>query len=929
MNSERHSFSHDDSVTLLEEEEGTFFQNMPPETTMEQTPLLGAEQDEVVGQKTPPHRKYDDSDDGDPVSANTSETSHVLSFEKKELISVYSLLSTTQLLEVIDRIEDEVDHTYDELVPLDVKLALEDKVFGWSHLSSDILGHIFFTLGAYTLAFLFITHVVGRADRLPMAVFRILRFVLSFWAGISAFRMVRRRRRVWLRSAYGSKDYEKDALRRRESVRESDRTTLLGRVRRRRNLMVERGHQRKLQKAVERFNKKRRKEEVAQSSPKSVRLLSGAEKKKSLRRLGSAPSIAARVHRVSSIPAIPRTATYHALTTQHTKSIGHDQILFAYGPIRNMPYSHGSFFGAAPFMLANPHWIDVLRLLMPDVYIAISLRVVHAPAPKLIHWAENNPVVAAYGTAHELENTNVMPNLEWDVFLDPHLVHRVEVVLDKQENFLRSCAPSDAYRGLSGKQLRDQILESVDTLGLTASQRSILVYYEAELRRRIETLVDNMLIAHGNLTQLILEQTGWFKKYNFSRVKRTCRTLGGGMFARQWLAVFAESLKLGKCLDGSSGIQEKVVSRKGDVLLYSTSCVLTRTGSSSDEDELDSSFRCQCLQCVRSSDECAENADLALPSLQNEQAELPCRNRRSADAPELRSSVSFSEGSLTSGADAERSPTRSLGASPLRSRPAPPDVVSSSKCLSTSIAESISIIKFITGCEEPLGLVFDIKSRCTPKRVWGLIIDFLRDAGARVEGVASFAVDDIRDISNHASKPVKELFFFHSAGDMQLACHDGRLKQGDTILFNAGSLLWDSRSSDAETLSWQALRRCWADFDADEVKRSYAILPFARAEESRASTIKSYKDKFGLSIGLYCQEFAIDEAALNIIVKHVNDYPDIYDLGLSWGGVNGVTVRGIQPGRFTLTDGFWNQRYASTPWDYNRFPEEAIAGMMS
>lgn len=45
------------------------------------------------------------------------------------------------------------------------------------------------------------------------------------------------------------------------------------------------------------------------------------------------------------------------------------EILFVTGPIHKMPYSHGSFFGAAPFMLANPHWIDVLRLLMPDVYI--------------------------------------------------------------------------------------------------------------------------------------------------------------------------------------------------------------------------------------------------------------------------------------------------------------------------------------------------------------------------------------------------------------------------------------------------------------------------------------------------------------------------------------------------------------------------------
>jgi hypothetical protein len=112
--------------------------------------------------------------------------------------------------------------------------------------------------------------------------------------------------------------------------------------------MVEHGCQRKLQKAVERFKKKWQKEEDSQSSPKSVRLLSDKEKKKTLRQLGSAPSIAAQVHRVSSIP---RTAKYHALMTQDTKSIGHDQILFARGLIRNMPYSHGSFFGAAPAII--------------------------------------------------------------------------------------------------------------------------------------------------------------------------------------------------------------------------------------------------------------------------------------------------------------------------------------------------------------------------------------------------------------------------------------------------------------------------------------------------------------------------------------------------------------------------------------------------
>eukprot|EP01083_Nonionella_stella_P036161 98674_1 len=105
-----------------------------------------------------------------------------------------------------------------------------------------------------------------------------------------------------------------------------------------------------------------------------------------------------------------------------------------------LPMPTEGFFGAAPFMLANPHWINILRTLMPDVYVQISRRVVHAPVPQLIHWAENNPVVAAYGTAHELEYCGKIPTLEWDVFLDPHLVNRVECVCDARHTFLEGLA---------------------------------------------------------------------------------------------------------------------------------------------------------------------------------------------------------------------------------------------------------------------------------------------------------------------------------------------------------------------------------------------------------------------------------------------------------------------------------------------------------
>ena len=59
------------------------------------------------------------------------------------------------------------------------------------------------------------------------------------------------------------------------------------------------------------------------------------------------------------------------------------------GPVHPNPsFTIKGFFGAAPFMLTNPHWIAILRLLMPDVYVEISRRASYAPAPKLIHWAE-------------------------------------------------------------------------------------------------------------------------------------------------------------------------------------------------------------------------------------------------------------------------------------------------------------------------------------------------------------------------------------------------------------------------------------------------------------------------------------------------------------------------------------------------------------
>jgi hypothetical protein len=235
------------------------------------------------------------------------------------------------------------------------------------------------------------------------------------------------------------------------------------------------------------------------------------------------------------------------------------------------------------------------------------------------------------------------------------------------------------------------------------------------------------------------------------------------------------------------------------------------------------------------------------------------------------------------------------------------------------MSESVRQLENLTKCNQPVGLVLDIKSRHVPKRVWSVVIDTLREAGLRVEGVASFFMEEIRHVSEHCAEPVQEFIFCHSAGDLQKACTQGTIHEGDNVFFNAGSLLWGPSSPEVNRIT---------NFDPNVVKENYTIQAFGechnskskKREDNKFSTIQMYKEQYKLRMGLYCQEFAIDEAAVSILAKYANNHADVYELGFAWGGVNGITIQGICPGRFTATDGLWNQRYIGELWNYNQFP---------
>jgi len=272
---------------------------------------------------------------------------------------------------------------------------------------------------------------------------------------------------------------------------------------------------------------------------------------------------------------------------------------------------------------------------------------------------------------------------------------------------------------------------------------------------------------------------------------------------------------------------------------------------------------------------------------------------------------------------------------------------------SHKMAQDIDRISTILN--EPLRLVLDLKSRRVPPRVWSRLIDSLRTRGLIIEGIGSFDYDELRVIRKGCSYPLTPMLFFHSVGDLQRACHANEVKNGDTVYFNGGSLMW-KRSSIMEA----AERGCCGAIETDvddyaahvgggaggigaegvsprSFKASgggagangagnYSFQPYAYPRSALSdwertkckSTIEDYRRHFNLKIGVYVQEFSISAEALDALSIFVNKQGDIYDQGLAFGGVNGTAVKNIHG------DGYWNQRYMGRSWDFDARPSKEM-----
>ena len=334
----------------------------------------------------------------------------------------------TQFLSTVDSIEDRFDrNTYEELIPLNIRMELENRLFGWNHLYSEFLGHICFPLLYYTVTFWIVSmiglryipsnerychtycgtnciyhkiyfngnHTVMKnvtCDNdyeyrpifgLSNHVFLTLRQILSIWSAFNAFRTVRRRRRVWLRST--AAEYFKDE-KKQDEMKEVDKKTLLGRIRRRLRARKIRKKLRKAQKSFQRRDTIRMKKIISNINSFSfesdhhmnVRSLSGVSSHDD----GSVSSDisnwsqhyapnepdpnhlfnayqkykhAGQDHSINDANESSKPFYARTMPTFAMQSINMDQIRLE-SRIDNIAYAHGGFFGAAPFMLANPHW---------------------------------------------------------------------------------------------------------------------------------------------------------------------------------------------------------------------------------------------------------------------------------------------------------------------------------------------------------------------------------------------------------------------------------------------------------------------------------------------------------------------------------------------------------------------------------------------
>ena len=555
------------------------------------------------------------------------------------------------------------------------------------------------------------------------------------------------------------------------------------------------------------------------------------------------------------------------------------------------------------------------------------------------------------------------PALEWDLFLDPTLVKRVDCALgtvDELELNLRKARMK--------RQSRRRVVAAADQDDNEDDDFDLLQSHTAaqiEVDRLISQLLRRTIIAHGSLSHLVLETLGVMPNYNFGNVIKSSRDIiavgvNGGQ-SRSSVGPSTPSRNIRRplspmsntCLSASWDVDEKE-RRDFEALLYPVPIIGNGTSTVDNPGKNVS----HSSSSGRSKGMLLENwlhifsQTLSLLSVEKMILRRYGSNCHTDTLNETRDDNNLHTSTFHNDDDSEYltnddmlSPTTLSTSSVFGScglslcfgsdnleRGTNKSTFPRNPHASPKMAQDIERISALLG--EPLRLVLDLKSRRVPPRVWSALIDSLRTRGLIIDGIGSFDMDESRLIGKGCSCPLNSILFFHSVGDLQRACHANEVKRGDIAYFNGGSLMW-KRSSIIEAAG------CCGGSNANinstnvaiedhkspkDAGAAYSFQPYAYPRSALSdwervmckSTLEDYRRHFNLKIGVYVQEFSISPEALDALSIFVNKHGDIYDQGLAFGGVNGAAVKDVNG------DGYWNQRYMGRSWDFEARPSKEM-----
>ena len=322
-----------------------------------------------------------------------------------------------------------------------------------------------------------------------------------------------------------------------------------------------------------------------------------------------------------------------------------------------------------------------------------------------------------------------IPAIEWDVFLDPTLVKHVDGAIQYLENLTKTNTLSN------GILVDHQTIQKAKT----------------EVNKQVSRLISRMVLAHGSTTQLAIEAAGVASAYNFKQVLR-----GGKVLGKKTIHDLENHVRdLGKGLRRRSrNSRSRSHGRNKESKYIRTEGIFV--------DEWLSLF--------------AEGLQMGQKSDQDIKAMMGIRT------PSMKQRH-FSDDETVS---AINNKDQTGGTKPSNSKIHDPFLCGLLLCLGFSeplaattetfdieMLESARKISSLLG--DDLRIILDLKSRRVPPRVWARLIDTLNSKRLVVEGIGSFDLDEVRRIEDIVSSPLCRIMFFHSAGDLQRACHENKV----------------------------------------------------------------------------------------------------------------------------------------------------------